>query len=126
DNSGTGLSPDATERLRNPPNHPSSIDDDPELKLAVHLYLALNNANDDYTKAASAIKEYNNDMKFPSHPQIKSLVLQIAGVKEMKHHMCLNTCIGFTAPFASLNQCPECTEPQYNQEVFEAMGAKVP
>ncbi|KAG1906594.1 uncharacterized protein F5891DRAFT_926869, partial [Suillus fuscotomentosus] len=108
DDSGTGLSPDATERLRNPPNHPFSIDDDPELKLAVRLYLALNNADDDYTKAASAIKEYNNDIELPSHCQIKSLVSQITGVEEMKHDMCLNTCIGFTGPFASLDHCPEC------------------
>ncbi|KAG1787220.1 uncharacterized protein HD556DRAFT_1247168, partial [Suillus plorans] len=56
----------------------------------------------------------------------KSLVSQITGVEEIKHDMCLNTCIGFTAPFASLDHCPECTEPRYDQEVFEATGAKVP
>lgn len=126
DDSGTGLSVDAIERLRNPPDHAFSIDDDPELKLAIRLYLALNNADDDYTKAASAIREYNNTITLPSLRQIKSLVSQITGVEEMKHDMCVNTCVGFTGPFESLDHCPECSEPRYNQEELEATGAKVP
>ncbi|KAG1718556.1 uncharacterized protein EDB91DRAFT_1036891, partial [Suillus paluster] len=97
DDPGTGLSPDAIERLKNLPNY-----NDPELRLAICLYLALNNADNDYTKAVSAINEYN-DAELPSHHQS-----QITGVEEMKHNMCINTCIGFTGPFASLNHCPEC------------------
>ncbi|KAG1758066.1 hypothetical protein EDD22DRAFT_784373 [Suillus occidentalis] len=124
DDSGTGLSPDAIERLRNPPDHPFSIDDDPELKLAIRLYLALNNADDDYMKAALAITEYEYDNAIALHSlrQIKSLVSQITGVEEVKHHMC----VGFTGPFESLDHCPECSEPRYNREELEATGAKVP
>ncbi|KAG2739254.1 hypothetical protein P692DRAFT_20916713 [Suillus brevipes Sb2] len=125
DDPGTGLSPDAIERLKNPPNHRFSIDDDPELKFAIRLYLALNNADDDYTKAVSALNEYNG-AELPSHHQIKSIVSQITGVEEMKHDMCINTCIGFTGPFASLDHCPECREPRYSQEHLVATGIKVP
>jgi hypothetical protein len=83
DNLGTGLSADAIKRLRNPPDHTFFIDNDPELKLAIHLYLALNNADDNYTKAASAITEYNNAITLPSLRQIKSFISQITRVEEM-------------------------------------------
>ncbi|KAG2060969.1 hypothetical protein BDR06DRAFT_966786 [Suillus hirtellus] len=78
DDPGTVLNPDAIKRLRNPLNYRSSIDDDPELRLTIHLYLALNNADDDYTKVVSPINKYN-DAELPSHHQIKFILSQITG-----------------------------------------------
>ena len=38
--------------------------------------------------------------------------------------MCVNSCIGFTGPFAKLNHCPDCGEPRYTQEEFDEGGPK--
>ena len=43
----------------------------------------------------------------------------LSGVITWEHHMCVNTCVGFTSPFANLNQCPKCGEPQYKEKDLE-------
>ena len=42
--------------------------------------------------------------------------------------MCINSCIGFTRPYAHLEQCPKCGESRFNQkELYQSGGLrKVP
>lgn len=75
-------------------------------------------------KSVSAISEYNG-AKLALHHHVKSIVLQITEVKEMKHDMCVNTCIGFTGSFALLDYCLECSEPHYKKQLV-MMRIKVP
>lgn len=114
---GTGLSEDATHRLRNPPTQQLSLDNDRALRLAIHLYLELNHSEEDYVKARAALIEYDG-VQLPSLHQIKRIVAELSGVEEMVHDMCINTCIRFTGPFSLLQRCPECDEPRYDQEVL--------
>ncbi|KAG1744035.1 uncharacterized protein EDB91DRAFT_1236594 [Suillus paluster] len=98
----TGLSKEAIHRLRDPPTHQLSLDDDN----ALH-----------YIKARAAHIEYDG-VKLPSLHQIKRIVAELGGVEEMVHDMCINTCVGFTGPFSLLDHCPECDEPHYDQDVI--------
>jgi hypothetical protein len=117
DDVGTGLSPDAIERLRDPPQQRLSLNDDRALRLAIRLYLELNHSDEDYVKARTAHIEYDG-VELPSLHQIKKIVAELSGVEEMMHDMCMNTCVGFTGPFAGLQHCPECGEARYDQETL--------
>ncbi|EGO20780.1 hypothetical protein SERLADRAFT_373511 [Serpula lacrymans var. lacrymans S7.9] len=39
--------------------------------------------------------------------------------------MCVNTCIAYTGPFATLDKCPICLQPQYNEAMLmQSKGKK--
>jgi hypothetical protein len=42
----------------------------------------------------------------------------------MMHHMCINSCVAFTGPFLTLNKCPICDEPRYDQFQLELTHGK--
>ncbi|KAG2029362.1 hypothetical protein BDR03DRAFT_826018, partial [Suillus americanus] len=104
---GTGLSEDATHRLRNPPTQQLSLDNDRALRLSIRLYLQLNHSDEDYIKARAAHIEYDG-VELPSLHQIKRIVAELSGVDGTVHDMCINTCIGFTGLFSLQQHCPEC------------------
>ncbi|KAI5897271.1 uncharacterized protein SCHCODRAFT_02491158, partial [Schizophyllum commune H4-8] len=56
---------------------------------------------------------------------IKRLVGRISGVVPVKHDMCVNSCIAFTGPFATLKVCNHCNEPRYDQTRLAASGGQV-
>lgn len=42
-----------------------------------------------------------------------SKITEISGVTPLMQHMCVNSCIAFTGPFSSLEECPLCNEARY-------------
>lgn len=52
----------------------------------------------------------------------------LSGLLTWEHHMCVETCVGFTGPYSDLDRCPECGEHRYDQkELRESEGLrKVP
>jgi hypothetical protein len=121
---GTGLSLDAIEQLRDSLQQWLSLNDDRALCLTIHLYLELNHSDEDYIKAHAAHIEYDG-VELPSLHQIKKIVAELSGVEEMMHDMCMNTCVGFTGPFAGLQHCPECGEAWYDQETLAQTNGKI-
>jgi hypothetical protein len=54
------------------------------------------------------------EVKLLSLPQVKKKVTELSGVASIKHDMCINTCIAYTGPYASLDVCPECGTSRYH------------
>jgi hypothetical protein len=52
--------------------------------------------------------------RVPSYEQTKWCITEITRVVPIMDHMCPNSCIAFTGPFAGLEICPECGESHYN------------
>jgi hypothetical protein len=51
--------------------------------------------------------------------------MDLTGIESVVHHMCVNSCIVYTGPFADLESCPVCSESQYDNLRLEAsLGAK--
>jgi hypothetical protein len=115
DDTTTGLSNEAVERLRNPPTHTLNLEGDPVLRLAVRLYLELKNADEDYLKVRAALKQFNAVLDLPSISRIKSIVTQLSGVEEIVNDICPKKCIAYTGPFARATECPECGEVRYDE-----------
>lgn len=44
---------------------------------------------------------------------MKKKIAEITGITEIVNDMCPNNCVGYTGPYATLDQCPTCDEPRY-------------
>ncbi|KAJ7124579.1 hypothetical protein C8R43DRAFT_1135534 [Mycena crocata] len=101
------LDADIIEQLLNPPQFLPMLS--PDERLAIDLYLAITNASEEtYNSARAAICG-----AFPIP----------LGVTSIATDMCINTCLGFTGPFADAEFCHICGEAQYDPKYA---GAKVP
>jgi hypothetical protein len=108
------LDKDIIERLRNPPTFPVDVGN-PDLQLGLRLFLAMiNSSQETYALSREAIMLRHPDDQIPSFHQIKQTIADITGVVPIVDHMCPNSCLAYTGPFASLNTCPECGEQRYD------------
>ncbi|TFY51285.1 hypothetical protein EVG20_g11072, partial [Dentipellis fragilis] len=118
------LPDDVLDRLRHPPVGPPAFDD-PILRLSIKVYLALTNASQDsYNRVREAIHEELQTELLSFH-QVKSQIAELSGVVPIIHHMCVNTCVAFTGPFADLDRCPMCQEPRYDQHKLRTSRGRV-
>ncbi|KDQ14423.1 hypothetical protein BOTBODRAFT_110097, partial [Botryobasidium botryosum FD-172 SS1] len=123
---GSGLDERALERLRNPPCTPIVVDD-LDLLFSLRLFLANNKSlQDAYNRNRDAILSRYPDNPILSHYEAKSKVAELSGISAIVDDMCVNSCIGFTGPFADLEACPECAAPRYDPLTWESLGKKVP
>jgi hypothetical protein len=119
------LDEDALERLRNPIQEVLTVDD-PDLRLAIDLFLATTNSSDQiYNLTREAILRRHPDHSILSHYQIKRRIADLTGVESITHDMCINSCLAYTGPFADLETCPKCGESRYDQVKLAASGGKI-
>jgi hypothetical protein len=110
----SGLEEEDIECLCNPTAIPPDLLDDRYLRLSIDVFLACTNASEDmYKSVCAAILCCNPDSKMLSYDQVKRRIKQMTGIVPLYHHMCVNTCLAFTGPFATLDTCPICKEPCY-------------
>ncbi|KAH9928592.1 hypothetical protein B0H21DRAFT_884896, partial [Amylocystis lapponica] len=84
------------ERLQNPLQETLNVDD-PDLRLALDLFLATSNSSQDtYTAACQAISRRFPSTEIYSYDRIKRRVADLSGVNSIIHHMCINTCVAYT------------------------------
>jgi hypothetical protein len=107
------FSPAELAAFRNPRELHSSPSDDPDLRLSLRLFIS----SLDHHQSQKAFSETRMDIqeRFPeskvlSYDQAKRRVSDLSGLVAWKHHMCPNSCIGFTGPFKLLERCPHCGE----------------
>ena len=121
---GMTMDPDDLSRLRYPPQEPIDIDD-PNLRLALDLFLAVGNSSQEtYNSARKAIRRRYPDEELFSYDQIKRRVASLSGVIPLAHDMCINTCIAYTGPFRHLECCPYCDESRYDTILLAASNGK--
>jgi hypothetical protein len=49
---------------------------------------------------------------------------KLSGIVTWEHHMCIKSCVGFTGPYANLENCPQCHQPRYKQDELEKSGGE--
>ena len=113
----------------NPQGDEPPPSDEDGLLLSVKFYIAsLDHAQSQraYTKSRSIILECFPGSKMLSYDQVKRRVSEYSGVVTWKHDMCINSCVGFTGPYAELETCPDarCQEPRYDQEQLRKSGGR--
>ncbi|EDR05627.1 uncharacterized protein LACBIDRAFT_302746 [Laccaria bicolor S238N-H82] len=57
---------------------------------------------------------------------MKKLVANISSIVSVRDDMCINSCHMFTGPFAQLDTCSVCSEPQYDPVQFGLTGKRTP
>lgn len=122
------LDPGTREHLCSPSEHPPEIAT-PDEHLSIELYLALTNASEQaYEDVRSAIIKRHPDDKVLSYFQVRKLVAELSGVVAVEDDMCPNSCIAYTGPFKTLENCPTCGEPRYDPVKLTASNGhkKVP
>ncbi len=82
---------------------------DRDLLLSIKLFLSTSNASDQtYKNIYKDLLDDSPDRKILSHAQAKKKLAELTGVHAIVYDMCLNSCITYTGPFSSLEQCPMC------------------
>ena len=122
----SGLSQNAIDLLRNPPQQRLNIEDDADLQLSLELYLGLGCASEDMYRiiAQKAILNRYPDSQILSFEQVKQRSVELSGVVQIKHDMCPNTCLAYTGPFAKYTRCPECDAHRYDQTIYRNTGGQ--
>ena len=97
-----------------------------DLRLAVDLYLAVRNASQDtYNTVRTAILHRYPEGELLSYAQTKNKTAQMSGITPLVHNMCINSCLAYTGPFATLKTCPTCGESWYDQIMLTNSNGKV-
>ncbi|KDQ52675.1 hypothetical protein JAAARDRAFT_198028 [Jaapia argillacea MUCL 33604] len=108
------LSPDVLDRLRNPITEPLNINN-PDLLYSLELFLALNDSSEGaFDQVRNATHRRIPEVEILSLDQIKRRICEMTGVVPIVNHMCVNTCLAFTGPFAEDDSCRKCNEPRYD------------
>lgn len=114
DDLSLGLSEEAIHRLRHPihdqPGH--SIDDD--MCTAIKLFLG-NPSEATYETNRAIIQDRIPEANIPTYYRAGRIIAEMTGIESVVHHMCINSCVAFTGPFLTLDKCPICKEPRYDQ-----------
>ena len=123
DNLNLGLSDVAIDWLRHPthklPGH--SIDDD--LCTAIKLFLG-NPSEATYETNRSIILDCVPGANIPTYYRAGRIIAEMTGIESVLHDMCINSCVAFTGPFLTLNKCPLCNEPRYDQFWLQSTHGK--
>ena len=115
--------PDELETFLNPQPLSFSPSDDPDLLLSISNYVANLNASEDiYIKNRLNLQRWCPDIKILSYEQVKRTVSSLSGVLTWQDDMCIDSCAGFTGPYARLEECPRCHKPRYDPEILAKSG----
>ena len=121
------FSPAELHALRNPQETRTSLLDDKELRLAISLYISSldrKQSQTAYDENRDSILECYSESNLLSYDQAKRRVSNLSGVISWKHHMCADSCVGFTGPFADLEACPRCSQPRYDMDEYRKSGGR--
>ena len=122
------LSPQALERLRDPPRWPLFIDNAGH-RHSISTYLAMEHSSEDAYKKICRSTAQN----FSGAPGIKdllsfhkveNLIEGMTGVEKVQHDMCPNSCLAFTGPYSDDVQCPLCGVSHWNQERLQCTNGQ--
>jgi hypothetical protein len=119
DDAGMQMDEEDLERLQNPPRYEISLESEPDLRLALDLFLAnYTSSVDAYNQNRKAMLRRHPEDDIYTYDQAKRLVRHLSGIVPLAHDMCINTCIAYTGPFSDLEMCPYCNTPRYDPVVL--------
>jgi hypothetical protein len=125
DDIGMRMDEEDLERLRKPPTHEINLESEPDLRLALDLFLAnYTSSVDAYNQNRKAMQRRHPEDEVYTYDQAKRLVRHLSGIVPLAHDMCINTCIAYVGPFGDLETCPYCNTPRYNPIVPGERGGR--
>ena len=113
--------------LRNPQESLSSPSDDPDLWLSIRFFISSldhRQSQKAYSESRLDIQEHFPEAQMLSYDRVKRQVSDLSGLVTWKHDMCVDSCVGFTGPFADLEDCPRCHKPRYDEEKLRKSNGK--
>ncbi|KIJ13971.1 hypothetical protein PAXINDRAFT_80089, partial [Paxillus involutus ATCC 200175] len=112
-------------RLRNPPEETPQLDD-PDLRLSLKILLATDNAAEEtYTKVREVFRQEIPERNVLSYYRAKRQLEELTGVTSIVNDMCPATCAAYVGPYAHMESCPVCAEPQYDQAKLQASSGRI-
>jgi hypothetical protein len=114
DDLSLGLSHEAIHRLRHPIHEQPGCSIDDNLRTAIKLFLG-NPSEATYETNRAIILDRIPGANIPTYYRAGRIIAEMTGIESVVHHMCINSCVAFTGPFLTLENCPVCDEPRYNQ-----------
>ena len=97
--------PEELAELLDPLEHASTPPDDPILKLSLLNYISLlGHSQDAYEATRQNTRRCFPDIELLLYWQVRRRARLLSGLVTWEHHMCVNSCIGFTGPYTNLEQ----------------------
>jgi hypothetical protein len=81
---------------------------------AIKLFLG-NPSEATYETNRAIIQDRIPEANIPTYYRAGRIIAEMTGIESVVHHMCINSCVAFTGPFLTLDKCPICKEPRYDQ-----------
>jgi hypothetical protein len=125
DDPSLGLSDEAILRLRHPIHEQLSHSIDDDLRTAIKLFLG-NPSEATYETNRAILLDRIPGANIPTYYRAGRIIAEMTGIESVVHHMCINSCVAFTGPFRTLDECPICSEPRYDQFRLQSTHDKVP
>jgi hypothetical protein len=83
--------------------------DNPALRLSLLNYISLmGSSRETYEAVRQNIQNCVAGVELLSYYQVEQRAKDLSGLITWEHHMCSNPCVGFTGPYAALEDCPRC------------------
>src|ERR1700679_2505941 len=99
---GSQFSSEELRELLEPEEHLSMPLEDPQLRLSLLNYIALLGSSRDTYEAVRQNIEQCTDVELLSYFQVEKRARELSGLITWEHHMCINSCVGFTGPYTTL------------------------
>ena len=97
-----------------PREHISTPPDDPDLMLSLLNYIdLLPHSQEAYEAVRQNLQHRYPETGVLSHWQVERRARILSGLVTWQHHMCVKSCVGFTGPYANLEDCPRCGASRY-------------
>jgi len=119
-----GLDDEIIEHLRNPAGPPLDALD-PTNRLSIDIYLGCKNASrETYNHVRKALSRYDPPIHLLSYHLVQKSIASLTGIIEVEDDMCINSCLCYVGPYASLEECPTCEQPRWNPNELTHTGEK--
>ncbi|KIL55197.1 hypothetical protein M378DRAFT_91264 [Amanita muscaria Koide BX008] len=104
---------DVLSNLHNPACSPPQLD--PITRLSIDIFLALANGSQQmYSGVRLALARHDHNLLLLSYHVVKKMIQKLTSVAKVETEMCKNSCVAFTGPFSSVEECPNCQESRYH------------
>ena len=107
--------PEIIDSLKNPPKISQPLD--PITTLSIKIFKALILGSQQmYDGIRDALCQHTPAIEIHSYYITRRKLEEHTGITEIRTDMCPKGCIAYTGPFASLENCPECTTSRYKTD----------
>ena len=117
--------PDELEDLLNPVEHEYTPPNNANIVLSLSNFISLlGHSQSAYDDVRKNIQRCLPDTELLTYYLVQQEARKLSGIVTWEHHMCIKSCVGFTGPYANLENCPKCHQPRYKQDELEESGGE--